>query len=223
MSGAPAELPRGRAGQDDRGGREPRPPEELEAERLLVERAQAGDRQALGALLRRYGPLAYRSVLLPRLGTREAAEEALGVLYERTIERIGQFQWQGRGIYPWLRTVAFHIAMDALRAKKREVLFQPEDLERAIDGAERDADDRGDPRLVAREDQEEAREKVERALEKLNPRYKVAIRLRVLEERPREEVARELGVSVATFDVVLHRAMNALRKELGGAPEAGRR
>jgi RNA polymerase sigma factor (sigma-70 family) len=213
MSGATGPLARS----------EPRPPEELEAERVLVERAQAGDRQALGAILRQYGPLAFRSVLLPRLGSREAAEEALGVLYERVIERIGQFQWQGRGIYPWLRTVAFHIAMDALRAKKRELLFEPEDLERTIDDASRNAEDRGDPRLVAREDQEEAREKLERALEKLHHRYKVAIRLRVLEERPREEVARELGVSVATFDVVLHRAMNALRKELGAASEAGRR
>ena len=49
----------------------------------------------------------------------------------------------------------------------------------------------------------------------MNPRYASAIRLRVLEERPREEVARELGVTVATFDVVLHRAMTALKKALG--------
>jgi RNA polymerase sigma-70 factor (ECF subfamily) len=43
--------------------------------------------------------------------------------------------------------------------------------------------------------------------------------LRVLEERSREEVARELGVTVATFDVVLHRAMAALRKVLASTQE----
>ena len=40
------------------------------------------------------------------------------------------------------------------------------------------------------------------------------IRQRILDERPREEVAAALGVSVATFDVVLHRALGALKKAL---------
>ena len=43
-----------------------RDPEELEEERVLAVQAQAGDREALGTLLRRYGPRLYRSVLLPR-------------------------------------------------------------------------------------------------------------------------------------------------------------
>ena len=51
-------------------------------------------------------------------------------------------------------------------------------------------------------------------LGRINPRYADAIRLRILEERSREEAALSLGVSVATFDVVLHRAMAALRKAL---------
>ncbi len=59
---------------------------------------------------------------------------------------------------------------------------------------------------------------MEGALAKLNPRYASAIRLRVLEERSREEVATTLGVSVATFDVVLHRAMTSLKKALAGGP-----
>ena len=59
-----------------------------------------------------------------------------------------------------------------------------------------------------------ARDRVERHLSRINPRYALAIRLRVLEERSREEAARELDVSVSTFDVVLHRAMAALRKAM---------
>src|SRR5688572_24051145 len=51
--------------------------EELEAERLLCERARTGDREALGAILRRHGPRLYRAVLLPRLGSSALAEEAL--------------------------------------------------------------------------------------------------------------------------------------------------
>lgn len=95
---------------------------ELAAERELVERAGRGDRQAMGALLHRHGPALYRHVLLPRLGSEAAAQDALGDVYRKVVERIDQFQWQGVGIYPWLRTIAFRVALDQLRARKRTVL-----------------------------------------------------------------------------------------------------
>jgi RNA polymerase sigma-70 factor (ECF subfamily) len=187
---------------------------DLEAERVLCERARAGDRQALGAILRKHGPVLYRSVLLPRLGSDGAAQEALSATYERVVERFHQFEWQSAGVYPWLRVVALRIALDALRARKREALFDPDDLEREIDRAEREPAATGEAELCEKRDLADARSRVEAALGAINPRYAQAIRLRVLEERSREEVAAVLGVTVSTFDVVLHRAMAALRKAL---------
>jgi RNA polymerase sigma-70 factor (ECF subfamily) len=193
---------------------------DLEAERTLCERAHAGDRAALGDILRRYGPVLYRSVLLPRLGSEAAAQDALAETYARVVERFHQFAWQSLGVYPWLRVVALRIALDALRARRRETLYEPEDLEREIDASERDLGRTGDVELCEKRDLADARARVDAALGRLNPRYATAIRLRVLEERSREEVAGHLGVSVATFDVVLHRAMTSLRKALASAPEA---
>ena len=190
--------------------------DQLEAERLLCERARAGDRAALGAILRRHGPRLYRSVLLPRLGSAPAAEEALSVTYMKVVERFTQFSWQSVGVYPWLRVVALRVALDQLRARKREVLFEPVDLEREVDAAEGDARDAD---VLERHDLAVAKGRVERVLGRINPRYAHAIRLRVLEERSREEAARELEVSVSTFDVVLHRAMAALRKALSAEGE----
>jgi RNA polymerase sigma-70 factor (ECF subfamily) len=193
--------------------------EEMEAERRLCERARAGDRDALGAILRSYGPRLFRSVLLPRLGSVAAAEEALSATYMKVVERFDQFSWQSVGVYPWLRVVAMRVALDQLRAKKREVLFEPADIEREIDGAERES---RDSEAIERHDLAVARRRVELVLSRINPRYALAIRLRVLEERSREEAARELDVSVATFDVVLHRAMAALKKAMsleGGGEE----
>jgi RNA polymerase sigma-70 factor (ECF subfamily) len=185
--------------------------EELEAERRLCERAREGDREALGMLLRTYGPRLFRSVLLPRLGNVAAAEEALSATYMKVVERFEQFSWQSVGVYPWLRVVAMRVALDQLRSRKREILFEPSDIEREIDGAERES---RDAEAIERHDLAVARDRVERLLSRINPRYALAIRLRVLEERSREEAARELDVSVSTFDVVLHRAMAALRKAM---------
>ncbi len=183
----------------------------LEEERQLVALAHEGDKEALGSLLRQYGPRLYRSVLLPRLGSTAAAEEALSQTYMKVVERFHQFSWQSVGVYPWLRVVALRVALDQLRQRKREVLFEPNDLQREVDAAE---GDNQEANILERHDLAIARQRVELALGRINPRYATAIRLRVLEERSREEVAKELEVSVATFDVVLHRAMAALRKAL---------
>jgi RNA polymerase sigma-70 factor (ECF subfamily) len=195
---------------------------DLSAEQALCERAHAGDRAALGQLLRQYGPVLYRAVLLPRLGSDAAAQDALGETYARVVERFHQYTWQSTGVYPWLRVVAMRIALDALRARKRETLFDPDDLEREIDASERDLGRTGDVELSEKRDMADARARVEAALAKLNARYASAIRLRVLEERSRDEVAATLGVTVATFDVVLHRAMTSLRKALASPAEGAK-
>ncbi|MEZ4442576.1 MAG: RNA polymerase sigma factor [Polyangiaceae bacterium] len=188
---------------------------EREIERELCDRAQAGDKAALAQLLRKHGPTLYRTVLLPRLGSEAAAQDALADTYMRVVERFDQFQWRGCGVYPWLRVVAMRIALDQLRGRKRETLFEPQDLTRAVERAEKDEQQGLDEQLCEQQDQEEARHKLEGALAAINQRYATAIRLRVLEERSREEAAEALGVTVSTFDVVLHRALKALKKAIG--------
>ena len=185
---------------------------DLEAERLLVAKAQSGDRVAMGELLRKYGGALYASVLLPRLGSEAAAKDALAETYAKVVERIDRFQWQNVGFYPWLRTVALRVALDALRARKRTVLWEAEDLQREVDASQTTTP--LDQAVQERRDREAAKARVEAALGRIHERYARAIRLRVIEERPRDEVAKELGVTPATFDVLLHRATAALRKAL---------
>jgi RNA polymerase sigma-70 factor (ECF subfamily) len=190
---------------------------ELEQERALCAQAQAGDRDALASLLRLHGPRLYRSVLLPRLGSRVLAEDALSATYTKVVEKIAQFSWQSVGFYPWLRSVGLHVAIDQLRKRRRECLFEPNDLEREL---EHQSDPSGSAEAIEQHDLDVARERVQSLLRALNPRYALAIRLRILEDVPRESAAQTLGVSVSTFDVVLHRAMAALKKALaesGGA------
>jgi len=192
-------------------------PADLDDERVLCERARAGDREALGNLLRAHGPRLYKSVLLPRLGNQAQAEEALSATYMKVVERFTQFTWQDVGVYPWLRVIALRVALDMLRKRKREVLFEERDLEREVDAAERDARSAAE---LEQADLQSARRRVEELLDALNPRYAEAIRLRILGEKTREEAALALGVSVATFDVVLHRAMGALKKALAKSHSA---
>jgi RNA polymerase sigma-70 factor (ECF subfamily) len=180
-------------------------------ERLLVERAKAGDRKALGTLLSNHGPRLYRAVLLPRLGNEARARDALSATYERAIQRLHQYEWQPCGVYPWLRS------------GRRELLYDTEDVNREIEAAEVQLSN-AMPSVEALHERDEldaARAKLRDALAQINPRYATAIRLRILEDRPREEVAKQMGVTPATFDVLLHRSMASLKKVMGSRGTEG--
>ncbi|MBX3212677.1 MAG: sigma-70 family RNA polymerase sigma factor [Labilithrix sp.] len=214
-------MPEGQASRpatDDLDAVQKRRAESDAADHVLVTKAQAGDRDALGELLHKHGPGLYRSVLLPRLGSEAAAKEALSETYAKVVVNIGKFVWQNVGFYPWLRTVALRVALDQLRAKKRLVLFEEDDLAREVDAAQTATP--VEQQISDHRDREAARAKVEAALARINPRYARAIRLRVLDEKPRDEVAAELGVTPATFDVLLHRAIASLKKALGEREES---
>ncbi len=194
---------------------------DLDGEEALVEKARSGDRGALGSLLQHHGPRLYRAVLLPRLGSEAAARDALSETYAKVCANITKFTWQAKGFYPWLRVIALNTALDQLRGRKRTLLWSPEDVQTELDATNTATP--LDAKLSEARDRAAAKERVTKALEKINERYAMAIRLRVLEERSREEVAATLDVTVATFDVVLHRALAALRKVLEGSKEGGER
>ena len=180
----------------------------LEREREVVVRLKQGDRQALGELYTWYGVRIYRQVILPRLPIPELAEDVLRDTFRIVLERIEQYDLVDRSIFFWLRRIAINRAIDVHRAYARRERLQDkveENIDRTV-GQPPPAPDRG-------QEMRETRELVEEALELINPRYAQALRLRMLEDRDREECARILGVTTGNFDVILHRAAKAFRKK----------
>ncbi len=180
----------------------------LERERAVVVRLKKGDREALGELYSWYGMRIYRQVILPRLPIPELAEDVLRDTFRIVLERIEQYDLVDRSIFFWLRRIAINRAIDVHRAHARRERLQDrveENIDRTV-GQPPPAPDRG-------QEQRETRELVEEALELINPRYAQALRLRMLEDRDREECARILGVTTGNFDVILHRAAKAFRKK----------
>jgi len=186
------------------------PPDALDWERECLRRAQGGDREAFAQLYRAFAPRLYAQVLMPRLGQRQAAEDALSETFRMLLERSADLDADGRSLYAWLARVATNKALDMHRVRTRsaralanfEGLIAPlrEGAESA-DAVERDAT-RG-----------RVRETVDQVLTALNPRYRRAIELRFLEEQPRELCAARMEVKLGTFDVVLLRALRAFRVE----------
>lgn len=196
------------------------PADTLRWERALVARMRRGDKGAFAELYREYSRPLYARVLLPRLGDAAAAEDALAETFRTVFERIDRYEDQGRGVWSWIVRIAVNKAMDMHRASARSgrilasweglvaPLREPEELplERAEQAAETGR----------------VRELVRAVLGRINPRYRRAIELRILEERPRDECAQELDVRTGTFDVVMLRALRAFRKEWESTEEEER-
>lgn len=185
----------------------------LEEERRLVERAQAGDRDALRPIFERYADPLYGGVILPRLGDAAAAEDVLRETFLTAMEKIGSFRWQGRSVYVWLRQIAVNKVIDvhrrARRAGRMLSALAEETPQTTPPG------DVADELLIAEEERRHNAVRIDGALVALAPRYREVIQLRLVDELPREECARRMNVTMGNFDVLLFRAIRAFRKHFG--------
>ena len=183
----------------------------LAAERERIEAAQQGDTDALKPVLKRYGPVLYSGVILPRLGNEADAEDVLRDTMMAAIDRIQTFRWQGRSIYYWMRQIALNKIIDVHRKRQRgDRLVDALKNEAAVDPPHQEL---ADEALIAAEERKINRERIARTLADLTPRYAEAIKLRLVDELPRRDCAARLGVTLGTFDVLFFRAVKSFRSK----------
>jgi RNA polymerase sigma-70 factor (ECF subfamily) len=183
------------------------PPDE---ERALVDRLRQRDASALGPIVVRYGEDLYSRVILPCLGSPEEARDVLKESFLTAFDRIETFSWREGGLFPWLRRIAHNKAIDRHRAKSREKRFQSGYTEYLEVSAPETSN--AEETLIGAQEKERNLARMKESLGKLTHRYKRAIELRILEERPREECAQVLEITVGNFDVLLFRALQSFRK-----------
>ncbi len=113
---------------------------------------------------------------------------------------------QGEPVFPsWLRTVTTNLSINALKSGRRMRVPLEEAPEPGTGAGSRAVE-----RVAAREDLD----RVERALERLDPAKRTIIMLRAQDEMAYEDIARVLGVPVGTVMSRLSRARLALQREL---------
>jgi RNA polymerase sigma-70 factor (ECF subfamily) len=122
-------------------------------------------------------------------GRADVAEEAMAEAFARAIEHADSI----RDPLPWIYRTAFRIAAAELKRER----VQP-----------------GDADPVGSEPRHDLEELMQ-ALRRLSPNQRAAVILHYEADLPTGEVARRMGVSVATVRVHLHRGRKRLRQLLG--------
>lgn len=176
----------------------------------LLERAQAGDGDAIDALASRYLPRLKRwaSGRLPRWArdgadTQDLVQETLF----HTFKRIEGFEHRGEGaLQAYLRQAILNRIRDRLRRAKRRPQLAPLDLE---------AEDKGQSPLDAAIGRETV-DRYERALARLDPDDREAVVARIELGFSNEQIAELLGKPTANAArVAVQRAIVRLAREMG--------
>ena len=184
--------------------------------RILLARAQAGESDAINALLERLRPrlVAWVTARLgPLLRAKLEAEDIVQEILIQANSAIPAFEPRGkRAFRAWLFTIAEHCiaaASDRFRAAKR-------DARRETSIQTRIPARQTSPSMAAA--RREEWDLLLDALRALPERYRTVLRLRRLEHRSNEEAAQTLGVTRKNASMLYVRAVRALRDVLA-APE----
>jgi len=186
---------------------------DLDRDRALVERCQAGDSAAFGNLYARY----YERLLrfcLRRLNDRHEAEDAAQEAFARAWKALPRFAGERR-FYPWLTVIAGNICTDMLRRRSRST--PTDDLELTTQH----------PVGVAGEDTSEELvlaavdgELVNRALNRLSTRHRHVLAMREGSGWTYQQIADHEGVEIGTIETLLWRARQALKREFAVVSES---
>ena len=173
----------------------------------LVARARGGSADALAELYRRFArPLAALAHHLT--GSAADAEDVLHDVFLGLPEALRHYDERGT-LEAWLKRVTARVALSRLRADRRR-------REVAIDVAP-DAVSLGTPADRGVDDLAALR----RALDRLPESLRTVFVLREVEGYTHAEIAAMLSISPRASEVRLHRAVRALRAQLGGSHPGG--
>lgn len=159
--------------------------------------AQRGDRAAFARLVQAYqGPvynLCYRM-----LGNAVEAEDAAQETFLRVYTKLSTYQ-QDRKLSSWILSIASHHCIDRLRRRHGDMLSLDEEPV-ALSLPARQA---GPEESALRT---EARDEVQRAVDRLDPAYRVPLILRYWHDLSYSEIADVMGLTVQAVKSRLHRA-----------------
>lgn len=175
----------------------------------LVRRVAGGNEAALEELYRVFEEQVY-GLAQRILRDEKASEEATVEVFQRLWTRAASFDPERGKVLAWTLTITRSVALEALRARRREGAFRT-----ALDDAPEATEERPGP--LVRAEASETAVKVEAALRALPREQERVLRAAFFGGLSYREVAETLGQPIGTVKTRIRAGLAALRRSL--APE----
>ena len=186
----------------------------------LLQRAQAGDEEAFGVLMRNHYEPVFRlvhSIIRDEHTARDVCQEVWIAVWRNLKNFRGAAKFS-----TWVHPIAVRRAIDHLRSRKRWTSrFLP-----FLSGDETDSDQPGPrtPEPIAESDprqdtvREESKQRFERALASLPDKHRAVLALREINGLSYDEIAQSLSIRRGTVMSRLFNARRMLAQKLGELP-----
>jgi RNA polymerase sigma-70 factor (ECF subfamily) len=174
---------------------------EVDDDRELIRRAQAGEEPAFRDLVERYKKRAYW-IAYHMVGNEDEAYDIAQEAFIRVFKSISRFKLEYK-FYTWLYQIVHRLAIDALR--KRPQGGRRVSMEEVGDVRARGRGPHGDLEAL------EVKDRGHAVLGELPPKYRTVIVLREIEGLSSKEIAKIVGSTHATVRWRLHRARSLFR------------
>lgn len=188
---------------------EPRQSQPVGNEAGLVARARLGDEDALTELVNAHAPrLRWAAWRVVRNWA--DAEDVVQVTLWKAYQHLPDYQEQAP-LSTWLTRIALNEGIGVLRKRK----IQPIDLAESdvpLHQVQWPVGHSESPEEICASN--ELHRIVRGCLDGMRPDYRAVLCFRVLQELSHDEIARRLGLSVATVKIRIHRARQVLRRRL---------
>jgi RNA polymerase sigma-70 factor, ECF subfamily len=180
--------------------RTPPPDETMVPDDEIIAAVLAGDRESYGILVRKYSDALYRHAL-GMTGSPDVAEDILQVSFIKAYQHLGEV----RGRFDaWLFRILANGCKDWLKNIRRTHLSYEEDDQPSHYTTPEEDLDRG-----------QLRDDLDRALGALPATLREAFVMKHVEGRSYEEMAELLTTTVGALKMRVHRAREALQRQLG--------
>jgi RNA polymerase sigma-70 factor (ECF subfamily) len=188
-----------------------------ESERDLLRRAQAGDEEAFGTLMRTHYEPTFRlvqSIVRDEHAARDVCQEIWFAAWRNLPKFRGEAKFS-----TWIHPIAVRRAIDHLRSRQRwSKRFLPflagDDEDEGVSTPEPVAE--SDPRQEL--DKGERAARFERAIAALPPKHRAVLALREVNGLSYDEIAQSLGIRRGTVMSRLFNARRMLAQKLGDLP-----
>jgi RNA polymerase sigma-70 factor (ECF subfamily) len=178
------------------------PPRHAEHESALIERAKAGDGEAISTLYERY-VAQIRRYITSRVGDPALAEDICGDVFVKVLESIDRYEDRGWPFSAWLYRIAYARTVDVLRQARRRPALP---LDEALLGALEPPDEA----IIA----QIAYHEITGVMSVLTKEQRMVLRLRFDEDRSLAEIAQSLGRSIGSVKALQHRGLARLAQVL---------
>lgn len=185
-------------------------------DRQLVQRVAAGEFEAFATLASRHAPALF-TIARRLLGNLADAEDVLQTTLAKALEHIRTYREEG-DVGAWMRTIARNASISIIRAREMH-RTQSIHADAELPMPDYVADWR--PGAVEHAEQNELRQQLQQALDRLDERHRSVFVLREIEDLSVKETADKLNITESNVKIRLMRARLMLREMLTRAFGSG--